>query len=134
MIANISNGASGMIGTDSCTPIRLAPQPHWKTATTTPYAAPTPRTLRTAAFNGTITDRNTTISTRNDNPMTVPRNQGIRCCKRDETSAVIAVEPVIETSTSEPATAAGKVSSRRCVSSSLVPGSCGDVVGVSVMI
>src|SRR3954453_14192891 len=118
-----------MIGTDSCTPIRLAPQLHWKTATTTPYEAPTPRTLSTAAFNGTSTDRNTTIRTRNDNPMTAPRNQGIRRCKGDETSAVIAVEPVMDTSTSEPPTAFGIVSSRRCSSRSLVRASCGDVVG-----
>src|SRR3954469_3129120 len=133
-MANISIGASGMIGTDSCTPISWAPQPHWKTATTTPYAAPTPRTLRTAAFNGTSTDRNTIMRTRNDNPMTAPRNQGIRCCNRDDTSAVIAVEPVIDTSTSAPSTAAGMVSSRRCSSRSLVRASCGDVVGVSVRI
>ena len=80
-----------MIGTVSCTPIRLAPQPHWKTATTTPYAAATPSTLRAAAFNGTSTDRNTTIRTRNDSPITAPRNQGIRCCSREETSTVSAV-------------------------------------------
>ncbi len=32
----MSIGASGMIGTFSWTPIRLAAQPHWNTATTTP--------------------------------------------------------------------------------------------------
>src|SRR3954454_7290076 len=119
-----------MIGTDAGTPIRLAPQLHWNTATTTPYAAPTPSTLRTAAFNGTRTDRNTIISTRNDNPMTAPRNHGIRCCNREETSIVRAVEPVIDAVTSASPTAAGTVSSRRCSSSSPVRALWGDVVGV----
>src|SRR3954453_24064838 len=100
-MANISIGASGMIGTDSWTPIRPAPQPHWQTATTTPYAAATPSTLRAAAFNVTSTDRNTTIRTRNDSPITAPRNQGIRCCNLEDTSTVSAVDPVTEASTSD---------------------------------
>src|SRR3954470_10406750 len=101
-MANIGIGAGGRIGTVSCTPTRLAPQPHWKTATTTPYAAATPSTLRAAAFSGTSTDRNTTMRTRNDNPITAPRNQAIRCCNREETSTVSAVEPVTDTCTSDP--------------------------------
>ena len=32
----MSISASGMMGTVSSTPIRLAPQPHWKIATITP--------------------------------------------------------------------------------------------------
>ena len=72
------------------------------------------------AFSGTSTDRNTIISTRNDSPITAPRNHGIRCCSRDETSSVRAVEPVTDASTSVPSTAAGMVSSRRCSSSSSV--------------
>src|SRR3954468_16044317 len=83
-MANISIGASGMIGTDSWTPIRLAPQPHWKTATTTPYAAATPSTLRTAAFSGTSTDRNTTISTRNNSPITAPRQHVLHDSRHQE--------------------------------------------------
>ena len=74
-MANISIGASGLIGTVSLRPIRLAPQPHWNTATTTPYAAAMLITLSTAALSGTSTDRNTTISTRNDSPITALTNQ-----------------------------------------------------------
>ena len=108
-----------MIGTLSWTPIRLANQPHWKTATTTPYAAATPSTLSSAAFSGTSTERNTSIRTRNDSPITAPRNSGIRSCSRDETSSVRAVEPVTDASTSVPSSAAGRVSSRIVSSRSL---------------
>ncbi len=111
-MANISIGASGMIGTFSCTPIRPAPQPHWNTATTTPYAAPTLSTLSSAAFSGTSTDRNTSISTRNDSPMTAARKYGIRCCSREEMSSTIAVEPVTDASTVVSPTAAGTTSAR----------------------
>ena len=50
----------------------------------TPYAAPTPSTFSTAALSGTSTERNTSISTMNDRPITAPRNHGIRCCSRDD--------------------------------------------------
>ena len=66
--------------------------------------------------------------------MTAPRNQGIRSCRRDETSSVRAVAPVTEASTSVPSSAAGIVSCRRCSSSWPVRASCGDVVGVTPMI
>ena len=88
-----------MIGTVSWTPIRLAPQPHWKTATTTPYAAPTPSTLRTAAFSGTSTERNTTISTRNDKPdhgAEEPRHPVLQA--RRDVVRVRAVAPVTDAS------------------------------------
>ena len=119
-----------MIGTVSWTPIKLAPQPHWNTATTTPYAAPTLRTLRAAAFSGTRIERNTSMSTRNARPMTAPRNSGIRSCSRCETSSVIAVPPVMETSAALSPTAAGMTSARRCLSRVDVASSCGAVVGV----
>ena len=122
-----------MIGTFSCTPIASAPQPHWKTATITPYAAPMLSMLRTAAFNGTSTERKTSISTRNDSPTTAPRNQGIRWCNRDDTSSIRAVEPVTDAVTSEPSIAAGMVSLRMRRSSSLVRSSCGEVVGMTPM-
>ena len=91
---NMSIGANGMIGRGSWTPTRLAPQPHWNTATTTPYEAPTPSRLSAAAFKGTRTERNTSARSRNDNPITTARNTGIRSASLVETSTVRAVPPV----------------------------------------
>ena len=132
-MANISIGASGMIGRFSCTPIRSAPQPHWKTATTTPYAAATLNTLSSAAFSGTSIDRNTSISTMNDSPMTAARKYGIRCCSRDEMSSTRAVDPVTDASTVVPSTAFGTTSVRNRSSVAAVFASWGAVVGVTEM-
>ena len=48
-----------------CRPIRLAPQPHWKIATMTPYAAPIDKMFSTAALVGITTDRNEAVSRMN---------------------------------------------------------------------
>ena len=44
------------------TPSRPRPQPHWNTAVSTPYAAPTLSRFIAAAFTGIQTDRNITSS------------------------------------------------------------------------
>ena len=43
-------------------PSSCEPQPHWNTATTTPYAAPTESRLSTAALTAMTIDRNATVS------------------------------------------------------------------------
>ena len=45
-----------------CTPIRLAPQPHWKIATITPYAAPIDSRFMIAALVAITTERNAVVS------------------------------------------------------------------------
>ena len=77
-IANSIMGTNGSIG-----PVRLIPtmppnHPHWNTATTTPYAAPMERMFMIAALSATTIDRNTTISSRNENSRTAPMNRGSR--------------------------------------------------------
>ena len=63
-------GTNGLIGTVVSSPTRPLPQPHWNTATTTPYAAPIDSRFMSAALSGTRIDRKTTISSRNDNTTT----------------------------------------------------------------
>ncbi len=65
-----------VIGVGPCSPSRLAPQPHWNTATRTPYATPIESTFIAAAFSGTRMDRKTSISSRNEISTTVPMNSG----------------------------------------------------------
>ena len=65
-----------VMGVGPSSPSRLLPQPHWKTATRTPYAAPMDSRFITAALSGTTTERNTSISSRNDTAMTAPMNSG----------------------------------------------------------
>ena len=52
-MANSIIGTHGSIGPVVPTPIRLADQPHWKTATITPYAAPIDSRFMITAFSGT---------------------------------------------------------------------------------
>ena len=54
-----------VIGVGPSRPSRLLPQPHWNTATSTPYAAPMESRFISAAFSGTTTERKTSISRRN---------------------------------------------------------------------
>jgi len=86
-------GMNDTIGTVVSSPIRLAPQPHWNTATSTPYAAPMLTRLSKAALSGTSTDRNNTISSRNDSPITAAMNQTRRSATRSAASPKVAVAP-----------------------------------------
>ena len=65
-MAKMNTGAHASTGASRPTPMRLAPQPHWNTATTTPYAAPIDSRFMITAFSGTSRLRNTTISSRNE--------------------------------------------------------------------
>ena len=69
-------GTQASIGPDLATPSRSLPQPHWNTATITPYAAPIESRFITTALSGTSTLRNTSISSRNDNTSTSADEDG----------------------------------------------------------
>ena len=58
--------------------MRLAPQPHWNTATTTPYAAPIESRFMITALSGTSSERNTTISRMKLRISTAPMRYGSR--------------------------------------------------------
>ena len=77
-MANSIIGTHASIGPDSATPMRSFSQPHWNTATITPYAAPIDSRFMITALSGTSTLRNTTISRRNDSSSTSPMNTGRR--------------------------------------------------------
>src|SRR6266516_2886306 len=75
-------------------PRKLSPQPHWKTATSTPYAAPTESRLRTIAFTAITIDRNETRSRMNAKTRTKPNTIGAFCFSKAFSSADCAVGPV----------------------------------------
>ena len=72
-MANIIIGTNGSIGAGS-TPNSESIQPHWKMATTTPYAAAIDSTFMMTALSGTSSDRKTIINNRNDSSSTTPMN------------------------------------------------------------
>ena len=63
-------GTHASIGPACDTPRRSLPQPHWNTATITPYAAPMESRFMITALSGTSTLRNTSMSSRNDKTST----------------------------------------------------------------
>ena len=77
-MANISIGTNDGIGTVSSMPTHDDPQPHWKTATTSPYAAPTDSRLSTAALMPITSDRNAAVSSTRASSTTAAISQGIR--------------------------------------------------------
>ena len=77
-----------------CTPIRLAPQPHSKMATITPYAAPMDSRLSMAAFVAITTDRKAMISRTNAIATTTRISHSIRELIRLVKSTAPAVAPV----------------------------------------
>ena len=68
-------------------------QPHWNTATITPYAAPIESRFMTAALIGTATERNTIISSSTDSTITAPMKYGKREATLSEMSMNVAVCP-----------------------------------------
>ena len=80
-MANNIIGAHDSIGPERPSPRRLPPQPHWNTATTTPYAAPMESRLRMTAFSGTSTDRKTVMSRMKLKSSTAPMNHGSRLAR-----------------------------------------------------
>lgn len=77
-MANIIIGTNDAMGTASSRPISVRPQPHWNTATTTPYAAPIDNRFNRAALRGTRMERNTIINNRNDSETMAPMNHNSR--------------------------------------------------------
>ena len=82
-----------MIGPVSSTPIRLAPQPHWKTATIRPKAAPIESRFITTAFSGTSTERKTIISSSAESRTTTPMKSGSFSAIASPKSSKIALMP-----------------------------------------
>ena len=96
-MANISIGTQLETGTAWSSPSRPVPQPHWKTATITPYAAPMLSRFITAAFSGTITDRNTRASSSTETATTKPMTSQSRSASRSAMSANNGICPVTST-------------------------------------
>src|SRR5437016_2382429 len=132
----MANSIIGLNDTIGCfdTPIRDAPQPHWKTATSTPNAAAMLSRFMIAAFNGTSSDRNTAIRSRKLRAMTAPKNHG----RRDDiflvTSMLKAALPVVLATTPVPATVGLTTSLRMWRTHVAVAASWGAVLGVTLMI
>src|SRR5262245_47658898 len=119
------------MGTASSIPIQLDPQPHWKIATTTPYAAPTESRFIAAAFSPIASDRNAAVSRISDIRTTAKMRSGNRSITFEVKSTDPAVVPVTRVST--PLTW-GSTESRRVLTRSVVFWSCGPVVGTTVIV
>ena len=81
------------MGTVLSRPMRSFAQPHWNTATMTPYAAATESRFITAAVSGTSTEWNTSINSRNESSTTAKMNSGNRDAIWSEMSMNVAVTP-----------------------------------------
>ena len=87
-MVNISIGTQLETGTAWSRPSSSVPQPHWKTATITPYAAAMLSRFITAALIGITTDRKTIASSRMETPTTKPMTsqsrlgEQLRRCRR----------------------------------------------------
>ena len=129
MIAKRKIGKKEMIGPVPSTPIRLAPQPHWKTATIRPKAAPMLSRFITTAFSGTRTERKTAISSSAESRTTTPMKSGSLSAIALPKSSKIAVIPPTWTWAPVCCSIGGITSSRMWSSSSVVSSLCGEVVG-----
>ena len=69
-------GRNGMMGPVPVIPRTSANQPHWKTATVTPIAAPRDSRLVTAPVRGTRSERKRITRATKPRPMTTVRNNG----------------------------------------------------------
>ena len=125
-----SSARSDTIGTVSRRRQMPFTQPHWNTATITPYAAPTDSRFMTAALSGTRIERNTIISSRNDSTITAPMNHGSRAAIWSEMSMNVAVDRRRRPAT--PVRRRSPRGARRCAAAGPardVAASCGDAVG-----
>jgi len=101
-------GVRLMMGPVVSTPNRLAPQPHWKTATMQPRAASTESRKPKAALRGMTTDRKTTSRSRMAMPTTTTR-YGMRAPRTfSATSMFSAVVPVTSKVAPVPASVSGR--------------------------
>jgi hypothetical protein len=74
-------------------PTSPSPQPHWKTAVSTPNEAPTASRLQRIALRGTSSERNATRRMRKLNASTVPMTSGKRAAMSAARSSNAAVTP-----------------------------------------
>src|SRR5215470_13490677 len=132
-MASIITGRMASTGLALPSPSASLPQPHWKTAITTPNDAAAASRFITAAVSGTTTLRNATTSSRKARPTMTARNSGSLPAMTWVKSSNIAVCPPTYALRVWPFSAAGMVSCRRCVISWLVLASCGEVAGMTWM-
>src|SRR5580704_11574439 len=131
-MANSIIGLNDAIGCFA-TPMIDAPQPHSKTATSTPKAAPMLRRFMIAALSGTRTERNTAISRMKLRAMTAPKKRGSRDAIFLVTSMLNDALPVVSAVTPVPATAGLMTSLRMWRTHVPVALSWGAVLGTTVM-
>ena len=93
-IAKIRIGTQLDTGTAWSIPSRRTPQPHWKTATSTPYAAAMESRFIAAALIGTATERNTMASRSTETPTTNAITSQSRWSSSSVMSANSGVVPV----------------------------------------
>src|SRR5918995_2216254 len=86
------------------------------------------------AFSGTSSDRNTTMSNRNDSDSTAAKNQGSRASRKSEKSRLTATLPVTLTSAPVASSTGGSTSPRSRSTSSVVASSWGELVGTACQI
>ena len=118
-----------MIGPVLSTPMMLAPQPHWKTATMIPKAAPIESRFITIAFSGTSSERKTAISSSAESRITTPMKSGSFSEIASPKSSKIAVMPPTWSWAPVCASIGGITSLRMWSSRSVVSSLCGEVVG-----
>jgi hypothetical protein len=111
------------------TPIRLAPQPHWKTATIRPKAAPIESRFISTAFTGTQIERKTIISSSAERSTTTPMKSGSFSAIALPKSSKIALTPPTWICAPVASSTGGIESSRMRSSRSVVSALCGEVVG-----
>ena len=89
----MATGIHGSIGPFSPMPMMLPAQPHWNTATITPYAAPTLSRFMITALSGRTNERKTTMSNRKDRISTAPITMKRRWPRKLAASIDAAVSP-----------------------------------------
>src|ERR1700676_4517684 len=87
----------GSIGPVLLIPSRLAAQPHWKTAVTSPKQAPAVRRFISAATAGIRRLRKTAVSRRNESSTTIATKRGSLLLSTPAKSSEVAVWPPIRT-------------------------------------
>ena len=92
-MASIITGRKATIGPGLPSPSSFAPQPHWKTTTSTPNEAPAASRFMHAAVAGTTRLRKATSSSRNPRPMMTAMNSGSLPAMTVAKSSKIAVLP-----------------------------------------
>ena len=86
-------GRKGMIGPVPLMPSGPASQPHWKTATVIPMAAPKLSRLVIAAVSGTTSEWNSRVRARKPRPTTTSRKIGSASVSTLVKSLVMACAP-----------------------------------------